>query len=1082
MNTLTRVFARRTAVLLTLLTCTGLAHAEILISQVYGGGGNTGATYRRDFIELRNTGTEPVSLAGWSVQYASATGSTWQTTDLAGSIPAGGYFLIAQAQGSGGTTDLPTPDVSGSIAMAGTAGKVALVSHQTALSGACPLGSSVRDFVGFGSNANCSETAPAPAPSNSTAILRKDNGATDTGNNSTDFIAGAPNPRNSGSAPPDPPDPPISLTIAQIQGNAAVSPHAGKRVVTEGVVTARKFNNGFFLQSLVPDTDPATSEGIFVFTQAAPPVDASVGNVVRVTGTVTEFTPSSNPNQLSITELTEVAVELLSTGQTLPAPVELTAVDVNSQASPTTLERLEGMRVSVATARVVQASNDNIDEDDALSFTDGVFYVILPGVARPFREPGIGVMDVIPIPAGKSPPRFDTNQERLMVRSRGQIGATALTVDVDADISGLVGVLDYHSGAWTFTPDAGSSIGVAGGKQPSAVSDAGSSEVTIGGFNLLRLFDEINDSNGGPAIKPAALDKRLTKTSTAICAWLKAPDILGVVEVENLRVLTMLADRINSTCPKAPAYVPYLVPGNDVGGINVGFLVSTRATGANPRVQVLGVQQYGKEATLANPDGSTSLLNDRPPLVLNAVVHEASGGQYPVTVIVNHLRSLNDIDSIESGSNGWATTGERVRAKRVAQASYLAGLVNTLQQADANARIVLTGDFNAFEFNDGYADVMGIVLGRPAFETDVLTWAPSPLVTPLVDGSQLVGEPAERYSYVFEGNAQTLDHVLVNEALILDAAKARVEHARLNADFGVHHFGDAGVPMRVSDHDPVRLSIDVPQFHNADLAIAASVDPDSATVGQVLSYTASVHNAGANDARAVGVALVFDALVNPVVADTAGWTCAFPEQDTTQRITTVSCSTADLSAGGRAAFTAQVTADAALAGRSLRMAAAVSSTVRDPLPGNNQAQASAAIQGTSQQSDLATFIIGPPALRLGGTETVEVVAINLGDAPAQAPQLDLHLSAKPRDVTVTAPDGWACTRTLRLPGFGLRCTAPSLTVESSATVTLTVAVPGSPPPAITGFLTVESTVGSATPDPVPGNNRDRYRTINFVQP
>lgn len=88
----------------------------------------TGATYRSDFIELRNTGTEPVSLAGWSVQYASATGSTWQKTDLTGTIPASGFFLIAQAQGSGGTTDLPTPDVSGGIAMSGTAGKVALVS------------------------------------------------------------------------------------------------------------------------------------------------------------------------------------------------------------------------------------------------------------------------------------------------------------------------------------------------------------------------------------------------------------------------------------------------------------------------------------------------------------------------------------------------------------------------------------------------------------------------------------------------------------------------------------------------------------------------------------------------------------------------------------------------------------------------------------------------------------------------------------------------------------------------------------------------------------------------------------------
>lgn len=173
--------------------------STIVISQVYGGGGNSGATYTNDFIELFNRGTSAVSVTGWTVQYASAAGTTWQTTSLSGSIPPGGHYLVQEAQGTGGTTPLPTPDATGIIAMAATAGKVALVNNSSALSGSCPTGASIIDFVGFGT-ANCFEGSGAtPALTNTTAALRNMNGCTDTDNNSADFTTGAPNPRNSAS-------------------------------------------------------------------------------------------------------------------------------------------------------------------------------------------------------------------------------------------------------------------------------------------------------------------------------------------------------------------------------------------------------------------------------------------------------------------------------------------------------------------------------------------------------------------------------------------------------------------------------------------------------------------------------------------------------------------------------------------------------------------------------------------------------------------------------------------------------------------------------------------------------------------
>jgi DNA/RNA endonuclease G (NUC1) len=171
------------------------AASNIVISQVYGGGGNAGATYRSDFIELFNRGTSTVNLTGWSVQYASSTGTTWQVTPLTGSIAPGQYFLVQQATGAGGTVNLPTPNVTGTITMSATAGKVALVSSTAALTGACPA---AVDFVGFGA-ANCSEGTPTPTLANATAAIRALAGCTDTDVNSADFAVGAPTPRNTAS-------------------------------------------------------------------------------------------------------------------------------------------------------------------------------------------------------------------------------------------------------------------------------------------------------------------------------------------------------------------------------------------------------------------------------------------------------------------------------------------------------------------------------------------------------------------------------------------------------------------------------------------------------------------------------------------------------------------------------------------------------------------------------------------------------------------------------------------------------------------------------------------------------------------
>jgi predicted extracellular nuclease len=179
------------SIFILLLSSTYSAEAispNIVISQVYGGGGNSGATLTNDFIELFNLGDSPVNVAGWSVQYASSSGTTWQVTALSGSIAPGQYFLVQEAAGTGGTTPLPTPNVLGNIPMSATSGKVALVSNTTALSGSCPSG--VVDLVGYGA-ANCFEgSRAAPGLTNTTADSRNDSGCAETDDNAADFTAG----------------------------------------------------------------------------------------------------------------------------------------------------------------------------------------------------------------------------------------------------------------------------------------------------------------------------------------------------------------------------------------------------------------------------------------------------------------------------------------------------------------------------------------------------------------------------------------------------------------------------------------------------------------------------------------------------------------------------------------------------------------------------------------------------------------------------------------------------------------------------------------------------------------------------
>lgn len=966
---------------------------NIVISQVYGGGGNTGSTYRQDFIELFNRGGSPQSLNGWSVQYAAATGTSWQKTDLTNvTLQPGQYYLVRQAQGAGGTTDLPTADVTGTIAMSATAGKVALMSTTTLITSgtSCPS-SSVVDLVGFGSTANCFEgSGPTPAPSNTNAVLRAANGCTDTDSNSGDFSAGAPNPRNTSSpvspcegapsvssttpsdnatnialnsnitvtfneavnAPTsafsiscatsgahtfalsggpttftldpdsdftngevctvtvddvqvtdqdanDPPDnmtadyvfdfttvaatpalsisdvtqaegdagtttftfnvtltvaaggggvtfdiatqdntatdanndyEPNSLTaqtiesgstgpyqfnvtvngdaaveanetffvnvtnvvgatvsdgqglgtitnddvaltlISAVQGNGPTSPFVGSALTVRGIVTLLK-SNGFFIQEEPADNDadPNTSEGIFVFTSSAPTV--LLGDQATVYGTVAEFN--------DLTELTLPTVTVNSTGNTLPTAITLDSTILAPTASPSQpqLEKFEGMRMT-GTLKTV-APNDN--------FFD--VYTVLSSVARPMREPGIPVTDPIPPdPTSGLPdcciPVWDENPERLKVDTNGRAGAANTAYTSNVTFTGIAGPLDYAFGEYRLVADANPSASANMTAIP--VPTPLASEFTIASYNIENFTTNATQRE---------------KVSLTVRTILRYPDVIGVVEVDDLTHLQALRDEINNDAVAAsdpnPMYEAYLVEGNVAGGgdqnQNVGFLVKTA------RLSSITVTQEREEETYAEPGGNpAAFLHDRPPLVLDAIVDALGPNPRRVLVVVNHLRSFIDVGLV-------AGDGPRVREKRKKQAESLADLLNDLQTANPGVPVISVGDYNAYEFNSGYDDSLSVIKGNPTPDDQIVVDQSPDLVDPNFTNLTDTQAAAERYSFIFEGTPQALDHHVINSAAL--SRNTRIAIARVNSDFpedpSATYETNIGTPERNSDHDPV---------------------------------------------------------------------------------------------------------------------------------------------------------------------------------------------------------------------------------------------------------------------------------------
>jgi predicted extracellular nuclease len=628
-------------------------------------------------------------------------------------------------------------------------------------------------------------------------------------------------------------DLPVS-EIFEIQGNGVCSPFVtpcniavnvtGEAVYTRTNIVTAVGTAGFTMQTpdARADADARTSNGIYVFTALAPRNDAgellTIGDEVEVVGRAAEF---FGLTQIVVNSTRDAANSVLtqSTGQALPNAVffgEATqrggGVAVPSK-DPAALscgalgnfECFEGMRVNMVNAAVT-VSNQR--------FASPAGQLYAEVWISPYGERGVREKGALPgttlTPDNSAAGVWDGNPEIFEMDADFLIPGL-----VDTELAGgtrfnAVGVVGFDFGDYEFWP---TSLEVLNNSNEVVrpVPLPGSNELTIGSFNAFRLCDALANSTSTCAASTALetdtnrVAHQIGQISAYIRQVLRSPDVIGLQEVENIDVLQQLATQI--AADGGPTYQAELIEGNDVGGIDVGYLINTA------RISNSVVTQLADNETWNDPQGSaTAILHDRPPLLL-AADFIGNGGSFRFHLINNHTRSRGGVDVSNAD-------GERLRAKRYTQAASIAALVQGLQTdvETANVPLFVIGDHNAYQFTDGYVDVVGLIAGT--YNNAENTCAPSNGVTTckLPGGANIVSPPlvnlidvidvSERYSYKFtenfgaiQGSAgrdlatnQVLDHGLFNS--VAQPFVTGMAFGRANVDASTQRFRTCNYTLR----------------------------------------------------------------------------------------------------------------------------------------------------------------------------------------------------------------------------------------------------------------------------------------------
>jgi predicted extracellular nuclease len=572
------------------------------------------------------------------------------------------------------------------------------------------------------------------------------------------------------------------LRIRDIQGTQHVSPRLNQVVSrVPGVVTARR-NNGFFFQDSQPDADVNTSEGLFVFTQSAPAAGITVGSAVLVSGLVTEFRGAANA--LGLTQISQPTVTVTGPGAAIPATLigtggrvppgriidndSLGDVDLNWLFDPDEdgidfYESMEGMKVTVADPFVLGPT---------ASF--GEIPVVADGGA--FAGPRTARGGVIVTPDDFNPERMHLDDEVL--RTQGQFMPAA---NVRDSLSSVEAVIDYSFGNFKLQVLVPPTV-TSGGLEKESTEAPNADELSVGSFNVENL------TVGNASSKFAALADTLVNR-------MKAPDIVAVEEIQDdngttndgnvvadqtwARLIAAIRATNNDTGPlydfRQIDPVNNQDGGAPGGNIRVGFLFRTGRglefvdrgeAGPTDAVEVVetkhGARLNLSPARIAPADAAWTA--SRKPLV-----GEFLWRGRKVFAVANHFASKGGDDPLFGHFQPPVRHTENGLDGRHQQAARVNEFVRELIAADRQANVIVMGDINDFEFS---RTVDILESGGALFS----------LMKTLPEN--------ERYSYVFEGNSQTLDQILVSKTLM--SPRPEYDSVHMNAEFA----------DQTSDHDP----------------------------------------------------------------------------------------------------------------------------------------------------------------------------------------------------------------------------------------------------------------------------------------
>ena len=738
-----------------------------------------------DWFELTNTGSSAVNIAGWKFDDSSNLFSSSVFLSGITTINAGESVIFIEGAtpnptfltnwfGANPPANLKIGNYSGSGIGLSTSGdavnifNAAGVIQASVTFGASPAASPFTTF----DNAALLQNA-AIATQSAVGV----NGAFSVINNLSVTEVGSPGAIANPIVPP-------SIKISQIQGASQVSPLVGQVVSrVAGIVTAVD-SNGFYFQDPNPDNDIATSEGILVFTGSRPTV--TVGDSITVTGTVSEFTPGgASTGNLSTTQIGgSLTIAILSSGNPLPAATIIGAggrvppnqnIDNDGLTSFDAItdgidffESLEGMRVTAKNLQAVSATT-----------RFGEIYAVVDNGAGATGLSNRGTINISPT---------DFNPERIQIDiDNGVFDFPLPNVNVGAKIGDVTGVVSYNFGNFEIIPTQafGSNI-VASTLQPEVTTLTKSSDtLKVATYNVLNL--DPNEADGDTDIA----NGRFAAIAQQIINNLGTPDVIGLQEIQDNSgsindgvtsaslTLQTLVDAIVAAGGPTYKFIDNTFIGNNTSGGQPGANIRTAFLYNDSRVGLV----EGSVKTVPTSDFS-AFAGSRLPIIADFTFNGET-----ITVVNNHFSSKGGSrplfgttqPSVGDEANGKGQENVAVNGsldQRQAQAQAVNNFVDSVLASKLSANVVVVGDFNEFEF----ISPLSIVAGGA-----------NPVLTNLTNSIP----ENERYTFIFDGNSQSLDHILVSNNL---SSSAKVDIVNINTEF-------VDNAQRASDHDPIVATI-----------------------------------------------------------------------------------------------------------------------------------------------------------------------------------------------------------------------------------------------------------------------------------